>query len=221
MSDRARPSAGVGAPAVEAAAEGAPAPGGRARRRDAQAARALLVEAARRRFARDGYQATTVRDVAGGGGVTAAPVNRYFTSKEGLFEACMPRSLHHLDGAGADLPGSLRGLVERICSSDPDDERLRLPLLLLLRSSGDERADRIRRATLGAFAEQLAAAAGRRADDPGTEHLLLAAQVAVGTLLGTVLLRSSTALEPLASADAAELAPPLVAAVEALLGGAR
>ena len=62
---------------------------GAVRSRDASNTRQQLLQAARRRFAFDGYSATTVRDIATDVGVNVALINRYFTSKEGLFEACL------------------------------------------------------------------------------------------------------------------------------------
>jgi len=192
-------------------------------RRDAAATRGLLVRAARRRFARDGYRATTVRDVAADAGVNVALINRYFTSKEGLFEACMPRTVEALDGretSAADAPEVLRRFVAKVACAPAGDEALQLPLLLLLRSSGDEQAERIRTGTLHTLAERLAAVAGWREGDPATEHLVLRAEIVLALLLGVVLLRASTALEPLASAGPDDLTAPLFAAVEALLAPA-
>src|ERR1700744_3072446 len=62
-------------------------PGVKVRHRDADETRQRLLQAARQRFAQDGYAATTVRDIAMEAGVNVALINRYFTSKEGLFEA--------------------------------------------------------------------------------------------------------------------------------------
>src|SRR4051794_14153604 len=75
-----------------------------ARRRDAAGTRQLLLDAARRRFAGNGYTATTVRDIADDAGVNVALINRYFTSKEGLFEACLVGAVDDLDRTvAADL----------------------------------------------------------------------------------------------------------------------
>ncbi len=70
--------------------------------RDAAATRRALVRAARRRFATDGYRATTVRQIAADAGVNVALINRYFESKEGLFEACMMRTSDELDTQSPD-----------------------------------------------------------------------------------------------------------------------
>ena len=179
--------------------------------RDAALTQRALVRAARRRFATDGYRATTVRQIAADAGVNVALINRYFVSKEGLFEACMLRTSNELDlQAPARTPG-LDGLISRLVehvvnAPDGDDP---LQLLLLLRSSGDENADGIRRRTLETFTRRLATAAGWNADDPATATILLHAQLAIATMLGVVMLRTSAPVEPVASAGAEDLAAPL------------
>lgn len=188
-------------------------------RRDALATRSLLVRAARLRFARDGYSATTVRDIATDAGVNVALINRYFASKAGLFEACMTRTIADLEPPETDAvtyEATLRRLVTQATRPPTDDDAV--TLLLLLRSSGDDEADSVRRATLRTFAERLAATAGWRADDPTTAHLVVRAEIAIATLLGVTMLRTSTGVEPLASASEADLAEPLGEAFRALLG---
>src|ERR1035437_3050258 len=59
------------------------------RRRNPQATRNRLLFAARRRFAGLGYEHTTLRDVAAAADVNVALIAHSFTSKEGLFEACL------------------------------------------------------------------------------------------------------------------------------------
>ena len=56
------------------------------RKRDAAATREDILEAAKRQFALKGFDAAGVRDIAAEAGVNPALVNRYFGSKEGLFE---------------------------------------------------------------------------------------------------------------------------------------
>lgn len=194
---------------------GAPAT---ARSRDASTTRQLLLHAARRRFARDGYTATTVRDIATDAGVNVALINRYFTSKEGLFEACLAHvaaDLGRPDGGDATLDQILNTMISQVADSPSGEQPLQL--LLLLRSSGDERADRIRRNTLQSFAERIATAAGYRAGDAGAEDTVLRAQIALSVGLGIVLLRSSAKLEPLTSATRDELGGPLSEVLSTLL----
>ena len=86
-----------------------------------------------------------------------------------------------------------------------------------MRSSGDERAEQIRLDILRTFAERLAAAAGWRPGDPDAEGACCSAQIALAAAFGIALLRSSTALEPLASAGQEDLAGPLHDMFTALL----
>src|SRR5690349_1930875 len=56
-----------------------------ARPRHAAKTRADILAAAKRRFAADGYERTTLRAIAADVGVNAALVSRYFGSKQDLF----------------------------------------------------------------------------------------------------------------------------------------
>ncbi len=180
------------------------------RPRDAVNTRQLLLHAARRRFARDGYASTTVRDIASDAGVNVALINRYFTSKEGLFEACLIRAVEELerpDARESTIEEVLQSMVSQVTSPPSGDHPYQL--LLLLRSSGDRRADLIQRKALRYFSEQMATVAGWQPGDARGDHLLLRAQIALSTALGVALLRSSAALEPLTSATAEELTAAL------------
>ncbi|MFJ6537481.1 TetR family transcriptional regulator [Paenarthrobacter sp. NPDC091711] len=189
--------------------------------RDADVTRRALVRAARRRFATEGYRATTVRHIAADAGVNVALINRYFGSKEGLFEACMNRTVDELDPQTRARASSVDEVIARLLTHvveapNADDP---LQLLLLLRSSGDENADAIRRRTLERFTEQLAAAAGWSADVPASQPLLLRAQMAIALMLGLVMLRTATEVQPLASASADQLTEPLEQVLRVLLDG--
>ncbi|WP_219993197.1 TetR/AcrR family transcriptional regulator [Cryobacterium arcticum] len=180
------------------------------RSRDAASTRLLLLKAARRRFARHGYSTTTVRDIAADAGVNVALINRYFSSKEGLFEACLRQvgeDLGRPAGSTTTIEHTLEKMLTRVADQPSGDHTMQL--LLLLRSSGDDRADQIRLSTLRSFTEGIATSAGWQAGSADDDKLLLRAQIAMATALGVVLLRSSTGLEPLASATAEDLRDPL------------
>ncbi|MFD6811748.1 helix-turn-helix domain-containing protein, partial [Streptomyces anthocyanicus] len=49
--------------------------------------RAAILEAARERFAADGYERATIRAIARDAGIDPSLVMRYFGNKEGLFAA--------------------------------------------------------------------------------------------------------------------------------------
>jgi AcrR family transcriptional regulator len=187
------------------------------RRRDAGRTRQILLETARARFARDGYAVTTVRDIAEEAGVNVALINRYFTSKEGLFEACLTTAVTDIrrDESGLPIDGIAEGIASRIGTS-ADDDRLRVAMLLLLRTSGDDRIDELRRSVLRSVSEKMAAAAGGADPD---DSALLRAQILLATTLGIVTLRSSLGLQPLASATEEQLLGPLRDLVRAVLPG--
>jgi AcrR family transcriptional regulator len=192
--------------------------------KDAAATRLALVQAARRRFAFDGYRATTVRDIAADAGVNVALINRYFVSKEGLFRACLDRAKLEQepvpDGSGgSDRERALGGLIRHIIRSPTDEDSMQL--LLLLRSSGDDAVDRIRRETLRGYAERLAGTVRAAGSEPGDEDLLVRAEIALSVVLGMTMLRTSTRVEPLASANVEAVAVPLEDALRALLGDGR
>lgn len=57
----------------------------RPRRRDAEATRAAILQAAKVQFARLGYDCAVLRDIAAEAGIDVALVKRYFGGKEALF----------------------------------------------------------------------------------------------------------------------------------------
>ncbi|HEY4940287.1 MAG TPA: TetR family transcriptional regulator [Rhizomicrobium sp.] len=63
------------------------------RKRDAEATRAAILEAAKAHFARSGYDGAFLRDIAADAGADAALINRYFGGKEGLFAAALKDSI--------------------------------------------------------------------------------------------------------------------------------
>jgi AcrR family transcriptional regulator len=188
------------------------------RPRDGARTRRALLGAAATLFAADGYAATTVRDIANEAGVNVSLINRYFTSKEGLFEACLTGALEQLaqEGAAGVKPDVAALLAGRLIGTDAAGHEW--PILpLLLRSSGDERIDRMRFGVLRTFSERLAATAGRHPDQPGSDATLLRAQVLLATAIGLAVLRTSSGLEPLVSADRADLAEILQELLDTLL----
>lgn len=178
------------------------------RNRDADATRQLLLRSARRRFALEGYGSTTVRDIASDAGVNVALINRYFDSKEGLFEACLSHAAQQFDRPSVpSLERAVQTVVDRVAVGPGSEDSFHM--MLLLRTSGDERADAIRRKTLRNFAERMATLAGWTPDAVGGDELLLRAEVAICASLGITLLRSTSGLEPLASATSGDLAAPI------------
>jgi AcrR family transcriptional regulator len=119
------------------------------RRRDAAATRSAILTAATRRFASQGYEHAGVREIAADAGVTAALVNRYFGSKEGLFAEVIDHALDVrslMEGDRATLAERLaRVVVYGKADIAPDHD---IPLLLLLHSIDEPRAAELLRTTL-------------------------------------------------------------------------
>jgi AcrR family transcriptional regulator len=188
------------------------------RRRDAARTRRVLLEVAIKRFTRNGYASTTVREIADEAGVNVALINRYFGSKEGLFEACLAAAVTEInrDTDAVGLDDIAARMVRRLAGPANADGPDRDALLTLLRSSGEERVDEMRAAVLHAVSQKLAAAAGA----PGDDAALLRAQVILSTALGIALLRSTLRLEPLASATESDLLAPLSDVINTLFPAA-
>ncbi|WP_345406938.1 hypothetical protein [Nonomuraea salmonea] len=110
------------------------------------------------------------------------------------------------------IPDAIRHVI-----TATGEGRLTDVLLLLLRTSGDERTERMRVGLLRSTSEDLAAAAGWRPDAPEGEQLMLRAQLVLALSVGVATLRVSTGLRPLATASDEDLAGPLRKAVDALL----
>ena len=119
------------------------------RPRDADATRSAILKAATRRFASQGYERAGVREIATDAGVTAALVNRYFGSKEGLFAEVIDNALdvrYLMEGDRTTLAERLaRAAVHGKPDIAPDSD---IPLLLLLHSIDEPRAAELLRRTL-------------------------------------------------------------------------
>jgi AcrR family transcriptional regulator len=113
-----------------------PAP---ARPRNAAATRQAILEAAKNRFATEGYDGASLRDIAADAGVDAALVSRYFGSKDELFVEVL--NLTH--DPSEIFEGGLENFGERIARmmlEDPKDAGDLDWLLLMLRSASSPRA---------------------------------------------------------------------------------
>ncbi|MGW4243613.1 TetR/AcrR family transcriptional regulator [Nocardia sp. NPDC004722] len=78
--------------------------------RRSDATRAAILEAARHRFAEDGYRKATIRAIAADAGIDPSMVMRYYGNKDGLFDAALDVDLELPDLAAAD-PDSLGALL--------------------------------------------------------------------------------------------------------------
>lgn len=184
---------------------------GAGRKRDAAATRAAILEAAEVAFTRHGYDGVGAREIAADAGVTAMLVNRYFGSKEGLFEEVVDRAFAPRTVIPDDRETLARSLAERLVArttpgADPLD-----PFLLMLRSAGNTRA-----------AEIIALAVSRHAGHALSEQLSgpepeVRAMLANALIAGFWLLRTVLAIPGLTEGDPTQLTRRLGAAFGVLL----
>jgi len=187
------------------------------RRPGESGSREAILGAAAARFAKHGFQATTVRGVAADAGVDAALVHHFFGGKENLFVQAMalpvdpaeliPRLLEPgLDGLGDRLIRTLLGVFDELGAANP--------MLALVRSATSHpAAARMVREFLGqAILDRLAAAIA--ADRPQLRAALCASQI-----VGLLVAREIVALPALAAADADDLAAAYGPALQHYLTG--
>ncbi|MET7768033.1 TetR family transcriptional regulator [Nocardia sp. NPDC005366] len=176
-----------------------------ARRSDAT--RAAILDAARARFAAEGYRKATVRAIAADAAIDPSMVMRYFGSKDGLFAAAVEITLDLPDLSGVDphVMGEL--LIRRflaVWEESPGNE----VMLTLLRTAitDDAVADRAR----AVFAEQVTPAVLRCGDpaDAPRRSGLIATQL-LGLALCRYILRLPPVLALTPEAIVADIGPTI------------
>jgi AcrR family transcriptional regulator len=180
-----------------------------ARSRNAEETRAALLAAARLRFARDGYEATNLRDIAADAGVNVALIPRYFGSKEGLFQAVVAFDRSRLVQA---VQGPPEHLAERLLKNalvDPVGRDHDL-FVTLLRSSDYPPAAEYIRTLLDLLSADLATQTAAPDAD-------LRADLVVAFLTGIVVLRRLIGKARLSEATASMLLPHFQRVLSALL----
>jgi AcrR family transcriptional regulator len=178
------------------------------RRKDAAATARELLEAARLRFARQGFDRASVREIAADVGVDQALVIRYFGSKRALFEAACftePALEEILDADSAEI--AVR-LLDWVVSLEKDGNASQF--MTLLRSWDQEPAAKMLRQRIQRITKQLA-----NSDPPVRE---LRAELVVALLIGIAVMRRLMEASPLKDASGLELGPHFSAATAALIG---
>ncbi|MFB7031965.1 MULTISPECIES: TetR family transcriptional regulator [unclassified Streptomyces] len=114
-------------------------PARRGRRPGANATRQAILNAARARFAADGFTATTIRRVATDAGVDASLVMQFFRSKDELFAAVMSVPADALERFSAAFEGPDDHLGERVVRAFlevwEEDAQSSEPLMAMLRGA--------------------------------------------------------------------------------------
>ena len=180
------------------------------RKRDRDATRAALFGAAKLRFAADGYNHTSIRNIAADVGVNQALVYRYFGSKEQLFDEVAGAdhmSRHVMEGPLEELPERvLQEVLALPTGNDGPD-----PLLVFLRSTDHEEArERLRNMLRRDFTEGLAT----RLDGPNARAR---AELVAALIMGSSLLRAVVQTGEMSDPELETAREPLRRAVRSLL----
>ncbi|MEW2219778.1 TetR family transcriptional regulator [Streptomyces sp. NPDC006990] len=159
--------------------------------------RTAIVEAARERFAADGYERATIRAIARDAGIDPSMVMRYYGNKEGLFAAAVTVDLD-LPDLGA-LPREYVGhtLVAHFLGIWEGDGEL--TALLRVGATNEAGAQRMQRI----FQEQLLPVV--RGMHPGPEQAPVRAALVASQLLGLGLTRYVLRLPPAVALDREEI----------------
>jgi AcrR family transcriptional regulator len=190
--------------------ETAPENEGAARR--SSRTRAAILDAARRRFAEQGYDRTTIRAVAADANIDPSMVMRYYGSKERLFEAALAVDLHLPDLTAVPREQLPRTLVltfldrwERAPAGDT--------LLVLLRSAvtADHAAARMREVFAGQVGPALAPVIGPQG---APARAALVTSQLLGLALGRYILRIPSLTHPSPEEIADLLAPAIAATLD-------
>ncbi|NEA43833.1 TetR family transcriptional regulator [Streptomyces sp. SID11385] len=194
-----------------------PAPPLRGRRRGANATRQAILDAARARFAADGFTATTIRRVAADAGVDASLVMQYFQSKNELFAAVMSVPVSALGHFSAAFEGTDEGLGARVVRAFLDvfetDARSSAPLMAMLRGAiVNEQANEQLREFL-----QERLLVGARATRAVDEEAVLRVGIVSSMLVGLVMGRNIVGVPALTAAERETLVTLVGPAVQNVL----
>lgn len=189
----------------------------RGRRPGANTTRKEILDAARARFASDGFAATTIRRIASDAGVNPSLVMQFFTSKEELFAAVMSISPKSLERFSTVFDGPDEHLGERVVRAHlevwegpPEDSE---PLMAMLRGAiGNERAgSQLREFIQARLLDAMRAEGGNAAD------AALRAGLASSMLVGIVVGRRLVGVPILAEADTETLVAVVAPAIQSVL----
>ncbi len=173
------------------------------RRPGASSTRDDVLEAARARFAADGFRGATIRAIAADAGVDPAMVHHWFGTKQGLFAAVMdlPVQPATIVEALAAVPADQVGvrMIETFLDVwEEPDRRDRLTILVRTAVTNDDAARMIREFLVDA----LFAPVARRVSP---DRHGLRATLAASQMIGFAMIRYVLRIEPMASASPSDI----------------
>jgi AcrR family transcriptional regulator len=165
--------------------------------------RAAILSCAKQLFAKQGYEKTTVRDVAERARIDPAMVMRYFGSKDGLFAEAASVELHLPSASGIDASDLGRSMVEHFLEIwEGSGSKLGMAVLLRSAASNSYAAAKMQQAFLAQVMPFISAIG-----DPATAARrggLVASQ-----LLGLAVCRYVLKLPPVVALSPAEIVAAL------------
>lgn len=164
--------------------------------RDAEASQSAILQAARERFAKDGYERATIRAIAADARVDPALVMRYFVNKEKLFAAAASFDLDLPDLGEVPRQRVGAALVEHFVARWERDDTF---LALLRAAATNEAAAKRIRSVLSVQVAPVVASLSGDAVDAAARAGLVASQI-----LGMALCRYVLRLPPLLGMSRAE-----------------
>jgi AcrR family transcriptional regulator len=188
-------------------------PGRRGPRQDGVQAREAILEAARGRFAAQGFEGATMRAIARDAGVDPALVSYYFGSKSGLFVESLRLPVNPSDALDGLLEEGVDDLGARLATRFLqvwDAPASGAPLLSVLRSAAS-RPELMREYVERQIVPRLASAIG----GPDAE---LRANAVATQMLGLAFARYVLRIEPLASAPPEQVVELVGPALQRYLG---
>jgi AcrR family transcriptional regulator len=189
----------------------------RGRRPGVNTTRQAILDAARTRFAADGFAATTIRRVASDAGVNPSLVMQFFTSKEELFAAVMSISPSSLARFSTVFDGPDEHLGERVVRAHlavwegpPKDSE---PLMAMLRGAiaNEQAGSQLREFIQARLLDSMGAGRGN------APNAALRAGLASSMLVGIVVGRRLVGVPILAEADTETLVAMLAPAIQSVL----
>ncbi len=185
-----------------------------ARARNAAATREAILKSARKAFARSGYDGAGVREIAEEAGVTAMLVNRYFGSKEQLFEEVVTDTMSGQTVINEEL-ASYSNLAEYLADGVLETTKPgAAPLdgtLMMIRSSSSQRAAEIGKRQIEKQHHRRLTAALKGADAAERAALILS------LIAGVQFMRQMVKLSALADAEPAKLKKLLTPLLQQLI----
>lgn len=182
------------------------------------ATRRVILDAARARFAADGFSNATIRKIAADAGVDASLVMQYFGSKDELFASVMDLGPNTMSRVSDAFEGPADTLGERVTRAFLEvwdgDPQVSEPLLALLRAAiGSQQAtvhlrELIQKRVIDDLSPRL-----RESADMSTRI-----EIACSMLVGVVVGRQLVEIEALVREDRDALVQYIAPSIQAILG---